>query len=100
MAETRLRLVPLTAGSIGSLALRPDEPLSQDGLTGLVWPADDRRVIEYRSAALATDPTSERWLLSAVLDADGTLMGRIGCHSAPVDGRVEVGYSVRPEHRG
>jgi RimJ/RimL family protein N-acetyltransferase len=69
-------------------------------LAGLVWPADDRRVIRYRSDALAADPASERWLPSAVLDADGNLVGRIGCHSAPANGRVEVGYSVRPECRG
>ena len=99
MADARLTLVPLTASSIRSLALRPDQPLSQEGLAGLVWPADDRRVIRYRSDALAADPAAERWLLSAVLDADGTLVGRIGCHSAPVNGRVEVGYSVRPECR-
>jgi ribosomal-protein-alanine N-acetyltransferase len=69
-------------------------------LAGLVWPEDDRRVLRYRAEALAADPTAWRWLLHAVLDGEGRLVGRIGCHSAPVDGRVEVGYYVRPAVRG
>ncbi len=90
----------MTAASIRALSLRPQEPLPQKGLTGLVWPEDDRRVLRYRAEALASDPASWRWLLHAVLDGDGWLVGRIGCHSAPVDGRVEVGYYVRPAVRG
>jgi [ribosomal protein S5]-alanine N-acetyltransferase len=96
----QLTLVPLTGESIGALALRPDAPLTQEGLTGLVWPEDDRRVLRYRAEALAADPAASRWLLHAVLDSGGHLVGRIGCHAAPVDGRVEVGYYVRPDARG
>jgi [ribosomal protein S5]-alanine N-acetyltransferase len=100
VVRVRLRLEPLTAESIRALAARPDEPLSQEGLTGLVWPADDRRVLRYRAEALAADPAAWRWLLHAVLEGDQDLVGRIGCHGAPVDGRVEVGYYVRPDARG
>jgi RimJ/RimL family protein N-acetyltransferase len=93
-------LVPLTAASVRALAARPGEPLAQEGLIGLVWPADDSRVLRYRGEALAADPAARPWLLHAVLDADGRLIGRIGCHSAPVGGRVEVGYAVVPAARG
>jgi len=93
-------MVPLTAGSVRRLALRPDEALTQPALNGLVWPEDDRRVLRYRAEALAADPAAWPWLLHAVLDGDGELVGRIGCHGAPVEGRVEVGYYVRPDARG
>ena len=93
-------LVPLTAESLHALALHPDEPLSQVELAGLVWPEGDRRVLRYRAEALAADPAAWPWLLHAVLDGEGRLVGRIGCHSAPVGGRVEVGYSVVPAARG
>jgi len=99
-AGAGLRLVQLTSGSLRALAARPDEPVSQDGVTGLVWPEDDRRVLRYRAEALGADPGAARWLLHAVLDTDGDLVGRIGCHEAPLDGRVEVGYYVRPRARG
>ena len=93
-------LVPVNAESLRALAERADEPLAQEGLAGLVWPEDDRRVLRYRAEALAADPAAWPWLLHAVLDGEGRLVGRIGCHSAPVDGRVEVGYYVVPAARG
>ena len=94
-----LTLVPLTAESLRALAARPAQPLSQEGLTGLVWPEDDRRVLRYRAEALAADPAAWPWLLHAVLDGNGALVGRIGCHARPVAGRVEVGYYVLPAAR-
>jgi [ribosomal protein S5]-alanine N-acetyltransferase len=98
--EPALTLVPLTAESVRALAAGPAEPLSQEGLTGLVWPEDDRRVLRYRAEALAADPAAWPWLLHAALDDDGALLGRIGCHTRPVAGRVEVGYYVLPDARG
>ena len=95
-----LTLVALSAASLRALARAPDQPLVQEGLTGLVWPEDDRRVLRYRAAALAADPEAAPWLLHAALDGQGRLVGRIGCHSAPDRGRVEVGYAVPPAARG
>jgi len=100
VAGGQLTLVALTAVSLRGLARAPDQPLAQEGLTGLIWPEDDRRVLRYRAEALATDPEAAPWLLHAALDGHGRLVGRIGCHSAPEDGRVEVGYAVRPAARG
>ncbi len=94
-----LTLVPLTAASIRALVERPEEPLRQAELAGLVWPEEDRRVLRYRHEAIVADPDAARWLLHAAVDPSGRLLGRIGCHEAPVAGRVEVGYFVRPESR-
>ncbi len=99
-AGEQLTLVPLTGESIRALALRPDEPLSQPGVQGARWPAEDRRVLRYRDEALTADPAAWQWLLHAAVDREGCVLGRIGCHAAPVDGRVEVGYFVRPDARG
>ncbi len=98
--EPALSLVPLSAQSVRALAASPAEPLSQERLTGLVWPVDDRRVLRYRAEALAADPAAWPWLLHAALDDEGALVGRIGCHTRPVGGRVEVGYYVLPDARG
>jgi RimJ/RimL family protein N-acetyltransferase len=95
-----LTLVALTAESIRALAAEPAAPLSQQGLPGLAWPEDDRRVLRYRAEALAADPDAWPWLLHVALDEHGALAGRIGCHARPVGGRVEIGYHVRPEARG
>ena len=89
----------LTAESLRALAERGEEPLTQEGLRGQRWPEDDRRVLRYRAEALTADPASQRWLLHAAVDGTGRIVGRIGCHGAPVQGRVEVGYHVLPDVR-
>ena len=94
-----LRLVPLTAESLRALALHPGRALVQDGLEGVTWPEDALRVVRYRNDVLDADPASWPWLLHAAIE-DGHVVGHIGCHSAPVDGRVEVGYYVRADARG
>jgi [ribosomal protein S5]-alanine N-acetyltransferase len=96
-----LRLIALSAESIRALyAGEPYWSAGQAELAGMVWPVDDLRVLRYRVAALAADPSSEPFLLHAIL-LDGQLVGRIGCHERPgPDGEVEIGYSVRPEVRG
>ncbi len=95
-----LRLVPLTAASVRALVAEPGRSLTEPGLTGLGWPEEDRRVLRYRSEALAADPAAAPWLLHVAVDEQERLVGRIGCHSAPVDDRVEVGSWVGPDFRG
>lgn len=99
MTYSALTLLPLTTESIRALVERPEEPLRQAGLVGSVWPEEDSRVLRYRHEAIAADPDASRWLLHAAVDPGGRILGRIGCHEAPVAGRVEVGYFVRPEAR-
>ncbi len=75
---------------------------------GAVVPADLRDNLDvflgFRIADLTVDPAAQPWLGRAIVlaDPDGTrrVIGTCGFHSAPEpDGRVEVGYSIQPEHR-
>jgi len=78
-----------------------DDRIVQADLDGLRWPAEDRRVLRYRLAALEAQPTAAPYLLHMILDSAGSLLGRIGCHAAPDDqGEVEIGYFVLPGVRG
>ena len=46
-------------------------------------------------------PIDPRWATLQVVErATGLAIGGIGCHGAPVDGIVEVGYGLAPEARG
>jgi ribosomal-protein-alanine N-acetyltransferase len=96
-----VRLVGLTAGQIRQLAA--GSPVEVDGAP-LEWPADDRRVLRYRTEALAADPASAPYLLHVLLDDAGSPLGRfagrIGCHEGPQDGVLEIGYYVSPGWRG
>jgi RimJ/RimL family protein N-acetyltransferase len=96
-----MRLVGLPAGTIRALAA--GSPVDVEG-SPLEWPADDRRVLRYRTEALAADPASAPFLLHVLLDdagpPRGRLAGRIGCHEGPQDGVLEIGYYVSPGWRG
>jgi ubiquinone/menaquinone biosynthesis C-methylase UbiE/RimJ/RimL family protein N-acetyltransferase len=91
-----VNLVALDAAEIRALA---DGRSASLGEVTLDWPQEDHRVLRYRREALDKDPTSAPYLLHVLLD--GTrLAGRIGCHQAPEDGTVEIGYFVAPAYRG
>jgi RimJ/RimL family protein N-acetyltransferase len=46
-------------------------------------------------------PTDARWrTLQAIERASGLAIGGIGCHGAPSEGIVEIGYGFAPEVRG
>jgi RimJ/RimL family protein N-acetyltransferase len=59
--------------------------------------------LQFRIADLEVDPTVQPWLGRAIVlddDAGRRIIGSAGFHAPPdVDGRVEIGYRVRPEHR-
>lgn len=66
------------------------------------WPGEAEHVLRLRVEQLASDPSSQPWLLRAiVVRHSGKLMaGRIGFHAPPDDrGAVEVGYAIVPEYR-
>jgi len=65
----------------------------------VTWPDDDRRVLRYRVEALDTDPASAPYLLHVRLEG-AEVVARVGCHEAPLDGTVEIGYHVAPAWRG
>lgn len=80
---------------------RPDWAAAQPELGSEVWPEADRRVLRYRLAALEDDPSSAPYLLHAIVDDEGRILGRIGCHAGPdAVGEVEIGYFVRADARG
>ena len=59
--------------------------------------------LQFRIADLEVDPTWQPWLGRAIVldDADGRrIIGSAGFHAPPdADGRVEIGYRVRADHR-
>lgn len=56
-------------------------------------------VVEMRRAQIAADPTSEPWLLRAIV-FEGLAIGTIGFHAPPDHRRcVELGYEVHPIYR-
>jgi [ribosomal protein S5]-alanine N-acetyltransferase len=64
---------------------------------------DQVYVLRLRLGQMQADPTVQQWLLRVMIPRDGPrrAVGRIGFHGPPdSDGRVEVGYTVLPEHRG
>ncbi len=97
-----LRLVALRVDTLRALAAsRPDWTAGQPELGSVVWPDEDRRMLRYRMEALDADPASALFLVHAVVDGEGLLVARIGCHGAPDDdGEVEIGYAVATDARG
>jgi ribosomal-protein-alanine N-acetyltransferase len=101
-SPTGLRLVALRPDTLRALhAGRPDWAAGQPELGSVVWPDEDKRMLRYRMAALDADATSAPYLVHAVLDDEGSLVGRIGCHAGPDDtGEVEIGFAVAAQLRG
>jgi len=97
-----LHLVALEAETIRALhAGRADWAANQPELGAAAWPDEDRGMLRHRMAALVADPDCAPYLVHAVLDRDGTLVARIGCHAGPDQaGEVEIGYSVAEVARG
>ncbi len=99
---SRIRLHGLQADTMRALfAGRPDWAAAQPELHAVSWPQEDRRVLGYRLVALDRDPSCAPFLMHVLLDDDGRLLGRIGCHAGPDEvGEVEIGYFVQPSERG
>jgi ribosomal-protein-alanine N-acetyltransferase len=61
------------------------------------------RFLRLRLADLAIDPEAQPWLARVMVRHDGPgdrrVVGSIGFHSRPWDGRAEVGYHVGPLER-
>jgi RimJ/RimL family protein N-acetyltransferase len=92
-------LIPVTPQQLRNLAMGRPVMLSRG--PSISWPQDDRRMLTYRLEALRAAPTSWRFLLHAVLSADGVLLGRVGCHGGPDENHeVEIGYYVSRAWRG
>jgi RimJ/RimL family protein N-acetyltransferase len=100
----RLELVSMPAPLIAAL-LDGDERASRRELDVEVPPdltADARYVLRLRLEQMRAEPALQQWLLRLMVPRDGPrcAVGHIGFHGPPdAGGRVEVGYTVLPEHR-
>jgi RimJ/RimL family protein N-acetyltransferase len=102
MSTPRVRLVPLPAAALDAL-LRGDLGAAS-ALTGVDLPPfflDEGWLWKIRSEQVRSDPGAADWIVRAVVDPDGVVVGHAGFHGPPDEvGDVEVGYTVVPEHRG
>ena len=66
------------------------------------WPGDRERTVRWRLDDLAVNPAAQPWLLRAIVlrEPEPRMIGHVGFHDPPgPERKVEVGYSVWPEHR-
>jgi RimJ/RimL family protein N-acetyltransferase len=87
-------LEALTAGSI-------DRASEAFGRTLPAYFLDHSWLWAYRLAQVKEDPTSNRWLVRAVIDAShGEIVGHAGFHGPPDEhGMVEIGYTIAEPFR-
>ena len=102
----RLELVSMSARFMRTLQERDLKSAGHElGATVSEWMADElQNFVRYRLGQLERDPSIREWLGRAMVltDEDGErrAIGSVGFHGPPdAEGRVEVGYSVDPEHR-
>jgi RimJ/RimL family protein N-acetyltransferase len=97
----RLRLVLVRLAALDALAA--DDPATASRLMG--FPVGELRpghprVYALRAGQVRADARVAPWLLRLVVHrTTGQVVGDVGLHDAPHDGMVEIGYSIRPEHR-
>jgi [ribosomal protein S5]-alanine N-acetyltransferase len=99
----RLDLIPGTAGLLRA-ELQGREALARRlGLeVPATWPPElfDRPAVEWTLARLEEDPGSAGWWLHYFVHrASGRVVGCGGYKGPPVEGAVEIGYSILEEHR-
>lgn len=95
----------MTATFMEALQRRDLDAASAElGASVPAWLADDMQdFLEYRLAQVREDPSVRGWLgRSMVLtEDDGSrhVVGSIGFHGPPEDGKLEIGYRVDPPYR-
>jgi RimJ/RimL family protein N-acetyltransferase len=104
IVSERLILRSLTPMLLESLLLRrhADDAATLDFLVPGDWPhEDDEYVIRLRQAQLREDPSVLPWLLRAMIlrEPQRPMIGHIGFHGPPVEGAVELGYTVFAPYR-
>jgi [ribosomal protein S5]-alanine N-acetyltransferase len=99
----RIELVSLTrdqlAAILGGQTAEVEEAL--DVTLPPNWLGDDDLLPQWRLEQIESDPTSQSWLLRALILAEPrTCVGYFNFHGPPgEDGWVEMGYEILPEHR-
>jgi RimJ/RimL family protein N-acetyltransferase len=97
----RLRLVLLPLAALDALAAGdPGTASTVMGFpVGTLRPGHPR-IWGMRAEQIRADASVAPWLVRLTVErATGEVVGDVGLHHAPIDGMVEIGYSVRPEQR-
>lgn len=102
----RLELVSMSVPFMEALAER-DLRRADEAIGALVpgWlPGQLEHFVQYRLAQLEVDPSARQWLGRAMILPDEAgrrrVVGTVGFHGPPDEqGRLEIGYSVDPDHR-
>jgi len=94
-----LQLVRLTMPVFEALAAEDVEQAEKlTGLTMSPWFAERVEIWHYMISLLDGRPDNADWLMQAVV-MDDAAIGNAGYKGAPLDGQVELGYSIAPELR-
>lgn len=99
-AMSDLRLVSLSPAVLEALAAR-SRSVAED-LTGLSmssWFAGRVEIWLYMLTLLEGRPDNAEWLMQAVVMGPDEVIGNAGCKGAPIDGEIEIGYSIDPRYR-
>ena len=97
-----IEFLPLSTETLAALA---EADLGRAGeLLGRSLPPavdDDRWLWKLRNEQVAGRPADLSWIVRLLSDVEtGQVVGHAGFHQAPVDGVVEVAYTVFPDFRG
>lgn len=101
----RLRLVPATVEMLRADLARDLERLGRlvGAAAPAVWPPElfDGEAIRYSIEDLESDPRNAHWSMCYFVreGAPGEIVGVGGYKGAPLNGEVELGYSVLPAFR-
>jgi len=103
LAETeRLRIVQLDLEAVtAALEDRPRFELALGAQVDSDWPlADMRDLLTLIKTQLGANSAAMHWGGVIVKKDPDIVVGDVGFHSSPVDGQVEIGYSIVPNFRG
>jgi RimJ/RimL family protein N-acetyltransferase len=106
ISSPRLELVSMSVAFMEAIA-EGDLRRAGQAIGALVpaWlPGQLEQFVQYRLAQLEVDPSARQWLGRAMILVDEAgrrrVVGTIGFHGPPDEqGRLEIGYSVDPDHR-
>ena len=98
-----VRLVRIDLSTFRSLAAHDRSAVQRDlGLTSpvdFVESADASGIWAFMVDLLEGHPENADWAMQLVVHED-VVVGNAGFKGAPVDGQVELGYRISPDHRG
>lgn len=103
LAETeRIRIVQLDLRAVtAALEDRQEFERALSAEADPDWPLPDMRdLLSFMKTQLGANTSAMHWGGVIVKKDPDVVVGDVGFHSSPVDGQVEIGYSVVPRYRG